>query len=204
MSLRGATPVALAPLLVACGLEATTGPAWVGRERAAWQLNGAVGTHAQRKSGGVLGVRVGSVIDHGVVLKSGMLRGGYDAILIPGWLVLQPGVDLGAGQPVRHVFDGVGAYGGGSFELRVRYWTGDREPSFNLAFPAFDIVLGGRSGVWMPPEHSNTAAPYFEGAIDFGVRFALGTDLTSPSQGEVPRRTTLTPLPSAPGPGAAP
>jgi hypothetical protein len=198
-----ATPVVLAPLLAACGVAATTGPAWVGHERDAWQANLAVGTHAQRKSGGVAGVRVGSVIDHGAVLKSGMLRGGYDAIVIPGWLVLQPGVDLGAGQPVRHVFDGVGAYGGGSFELRLRYWTGDRAPSFNLAFPAFDVVLGGRSGFWLPPEHSNTTAAFFEGAVEFGLRFGFGTDFTSPSQGETPRRTTLTPLPVAPSPGAA-
>ncbi|HEX5098784.1 MAG TPA: hypothetical protein VFV94_04760 [Polyangiaceae bacterium] len=204
MNARSATPVVLAPLLVACGLHATTGPAWVGRERMAWQMNGGVGTHAQRESGGVLGVRVGSVIDHGVVLKSGMVRGGYDAIVIPGWLVLQPGLDFGAGQPVRHVFDGVGAYGGGSFEVRWRYWTGDREPSFNLAFPAFDVVLGARSGVWMPPEHSNTTAPYFESAVDFGLRFGFGTDLTSPSQGETPRRVSLTPMPPLPSQGGTP
>jgi len=194
--------VVLAPLLVACGVQATTGPAWVGpHEPAAWQLNTSLGTHAQRGPGGVVSMRLGSVIDHGIVLKSGTLRGGYDAVLIPGWLVLQPALDLGAGQAVRHVFDGVGAYGGGSLELRLRYWTGDREKTYNLAFPAFDLVLGGHGGVWVPPEHSNTTTPYLEGALDFGLRFGFGSDLTAPSRGEMPSRVSSTPVPAAPDPG---
>jgi len=183
-------PVALAPLLAACGLQATAGPAWVGHERMAWQMNGVLGTHAQRHSGGVVGVRVGSVIDHGIALKSGVLHGGYDVLAIPGWLIVQPGLDVGAGQAVRHVFDGVGAYGGGSLEVRFRFWTGDRGASYNLAFPACDIVLGGRGGIWMPPEHSNTTAVYVERTLDLGVRFGFGSDLTSPSQGEMPSRVT--------------
>ena len=174
--------------LPGCHLQATAGPNWVGHEDSELAGSLELGTHAQRKASAVVGARIGTLVDfdEGVTLKNGMLHGGFDWPIVPGWFMLEPGADFGAGQPVAQVFDGSGAYAGASLNMRFRPTPGgDREPGFNIAFPIGELVVTSRSGVWMPPEHSNTTAPYFDFSIEVGIRFGLGSDLVSPAQGRV-------------------
>jgi len=187
-----------------CGVSATAGPTWTGRRDVALQETVTIGTHAQRKSGAVVGLRLNTHVNDGLTLKSGAFHGGYDFILIPGWLALEPGADFGAGQPATHVYSGVGAYAGGTLVTRLRLTPGDREPGFNIAFPIVELTAGGHLGAWMPPEDSTTTRLYCDRGFDFGIRFAFGSDLVSPNQGGIwrgdpkPERSTA-PAPSPPG-----
>jgi hypothetical protein len=185
----------LLPLLVSfsvvgCAFQATGGPSWTGLSDPESVATFGLTMHAFRRSNGVAGVRAGTLIDHGLTLQQGFLHGGYDIRVIPGHLVLEPGLDLGFGDPTTHKFDGIGAYAGLSGTARLRVWgTDDSEPSFNVASPAIEIVLAPRTGGWAPPEGSHSHTFYGESAIELGVRVAIGSDLFSNPQGRLPDGT---------------
>jgi hypothetical protein len=173
-------------LLTGCALQATAGPGAVGHADSVASVSAAATMHALRKSNGIVGMRVGMRVDDGLSLKHGILHGGNDFLLVPGWLTLEPGLDLGAGRPFSPVFTGVGAYAGVSGTARFRVTPGgDREPAFNIAYPMVELVFMPRLGAWMPPEGSNTTTPYAEWSVEFGVRLAVGSDLFSPAQGKI-------------------
>lgn len=167
-----------------CAAQLTSGPEWAGNgpARAGITMTGTL--QALRKSNGVVGVRVNSVAHEGYTLKSAMLHGGYDWLPVPGVIAFEPGFDFGVGQAVRPVFEGAGAYAGVSATLRLRIPTRPLEPAFNLAFPMFEVVLLPRAGGWMPPEGAGSTL-YFEGGLELGLRFAVGSDLTTSGQGHV-------------------
>jgi hypothetical protein len=130
-------------------------------------------------------MRVNSVASKGYRLKSVMLHGGYDFLWKTGRWALEPGLDLGAGQAVRPVFDGVGAYGGAAATFRFRPYPWSLEPSYNLAYPMLEIVLLPRIGFWMPPQGSGSSTLYGEGGVTIGIRGTFGTDLATTGQGQV-------------------
>jgi hypothetical protein len=145
-----------------------------------------LGTHAQRKSSASVAARLGMLADDGLTIKHGMLHGGYDIVIVPGWLMLDVGPDFGAGQPMNHLFDGTGAYAGFSANLHVRPTPGgDKEPGFNIFFPLVEVVAMGRTGLWMPPEGSNRTDPFVDRGIEIGIRLGLGSDIFSPNQGRI-------------------
>lgn len=184
--IRRVALVVLAAATAGCGLQVTTGRGATAHEPAAWVGSVGLNAQAQRRSGATVGIRTGMLVDHGFVVKNAMLHGGYDTLLVPGWLTLEPGIDLGAGQSALHVFRGVGAYGGLSGTARLRFMTGDREPDYNILFPFMDLVLMPRGGIWLPPEGAGSTAAYFDWSIELGLRFGLGTDIISQRQGQIP------------------
>jgi hypothetical protein len=176
----------LATATAGCGLQATVGRGGTAQRPAAWVGNVGLDAQAQRTSGASAGLRTGMLIDHGLVVKNAVLHGGYDTLVVPGWLTLEPGVDLGAGQPAIHVFRGVGAYGGLAGTARLRFVTGDREPNYNVLFPFVELVLLPRGGIWLPPEGAGSTAAYFDWSVELGIRLGLGSDIISPRQGQIP------------------
>jgi hypothetical protein len=181
---------ALASLLatLGCGVQLTTGIARTGIGKApAATLNGSATVQALRHSNSVVAARIGTVPDHGVTIKSLMLHGGYDWLIDPSTVGIEPGIDLGAGQPPTHFFAGNGAYGGVSTTVHSRLTggTGDHIPSFNVVFPMLELVVIQRTGVWVPPERSNTTKPFVEVGIELGLRFAVGSDVATTGQGHV-------------------
>jgi hypothetical protein len=171
--------------LSGCAFQATAGPTAAGLEKPVPTATVGVTMHALRKSNGIVGLRMGSVVNDGFVPKHGILHGGYDVIAVPGWLELELGPDIGAGSAVTHLWDGIGAYGGASGTARLRLLgTGDREPSFDVAFPMLELVLMPRMGMWMPPERSDSRTPYGEFGVELGLRLAVGSDLAGTAQGK--------------------
>ena len=179
--------VATASLLLSgCAAQLTSGAASTATARpvVTGTLEGTM--HALRSNNGVAGARIATVIDHGVVIKQGIVHGGYDMRVMPGRFTLEPGIDLGAGAPVVHRFEGVGAYAGVSGTARLRiYGMDDSVPAFEVISPIIELVLAPRVGAWMPPEGSSVHTVYAEYGCEFGIRFALGSDLASAEQGHV-------------------
>jgi hypothetical protein len=167
-------------------MQLTSGPEWAGHNRRPVANLTATGTlEALRKSNSVVALRVNSVVSQGYRLKSAMLHGGYDFLWTAGRWAIEPGLDLGVGQALRPVFDGVGAYGGASTTLRFRPYPWTIEPSYNLAYPMLELVLLPRIGFWMPPQDSNNSTLYGEGGVTIGIRGTFGTDLVTSGQGQV-------------------
>jgi hypothetical protein len=189
MTVRWLSLISVLPTM-GCALQVSGGKTWTGSAVAADTATVTMTMHALRKSNGIVGVRLGTVFEDGLAIRHGILHGGYDIIAIPGWLTLEPGLDLGAGSPASQRFDGVGAYGGVSGTARLRVvGMGERETTFNIAFPMVEIVLLPRWGMWMPPEGSNTRTLYGEFSAEIGLRFAIGSDLATTSLGRARSET---------------
>lgn len=170
-----------------CAFQATSGPSWAGQDRSAAALTVGASTWGYRNSGAVVGGRVGMAIDHGLIPHQGVVTGGYDWRVVPGWVSLQPGLDLGLGGPVAAgAYPGIGAYLGAAATARVRICgVNDAEPSFTLIAPVLELVVTGRGGGWMPPEGNASTALVGEYAVEMGLRIALGTDVAAEAQGKV-------------------
>ncbi|HWA28551.1 MAG TPA: hypothetical protein VG734_23075 [Lacunisphaera sp.] len=168
-----------------CGMQATSGLAWT-RHHSTPTLTVAAASMGYRQSRGVVGMRVGMDIDKALVPKNGIVHGGYDCRLGPGWFVFEPGFDLGLGGPIESAYDSVGAYLGASATARVRLaGVNDNDPAFNVVAPIGEVVLTGRGGGWMPPEDAASARLVGEWSAELGVRFSLGSDLVTAAQGKV-------------------
>ncbi|HKU38069.1 MAG TPA: hypothetical protein VJR89_07980 [Polyangiales bacterium] len=151
-----------------------------------WTGTLAVTTHAFRDGGGIFGVRLVSTVEHGFELRSGMFHAGYDWRVVPGWVVFEPGVDIGAGSPMSESFESLGAYAGVGANLRVRVWgVQDSMPAYNVYGGSTEIVLTPRFGGWMPPEGNPNHDVVLEWSIELGVRFAIASDLLTRSQGKL-------------------
>jgi hypothetical protein len=203
-ALRPRAPVgalALSLALGGCGLQATTGAAWTSHARATPTLN-LVGTmQAMRESNSIVAGRLGTTFDRSVAIKNLTLHGGYDWLLVPSWLGLEGGLDLGGGQPPTRRFAGLGAYAGlqATLHARLTCGTGDHIPSFSLAFPLLELVLIPRGGLWMPPESSPRKATFLELSVEVGLRFGVGSDLVAPRQGQITDRSpSVRAVPSSP------
>ena len=113
--------------LCACGFTLAGGPAGAfhkrlrdepsDRVRATTSMS--VTTHAFRNGGSVFGLRLMTAYDRGLAIRSGALHGGYDWRIIPGWLVLEPGIELGVGRPAARSLGGAGSYAGAAINLRL-------------------------------------------------------------------------------------
>jgi hypothetical protein len=170
----------------ACAVQATYSPAWAGHERAQQAVTVGGTMHAYRKSAGIVGVRVGTAIDHGLLPRQAFAHGGLDWRAVPGWIAVEPGLDLGLGGPLRSAYSGVGAYAGAALTARLRVLgTNDEETAFNVIAPAVELVLVGRGGGWMPPEGAESTTLVGEWSAEVGVRFALGSDVFSEPAGKV-------------------
>lgn len=143
----------------------------------------------ERRSTTVLGARLITVADHGFVVRSGMIHGGYDWVAIPGWLTWEwAGVDLGVGQPVNRDYAGPGAYGGFANALYFRPCDNPaRRKEFSIFHRVLEIVLTPRVGWWSTPEDHRPTGIDFEYAADLGIRLVLGSDFASREQG-IPNR----------------
>lgn len=125
-------------------------------------------------------------VDHGLIPHQGIVHGGYDWRVVPGWVALQPGLDLGLGEPLAGGYSGIGAYLGAAATARVHVCgANDAEPAFNLVAPALEVVVTGRGGGWMPPEGNASTALVGEYGVEFGLRLAIGSDVVSEPQGKV-------------------
>jgi hypothetical protein len=170
-----------------CAFTLSGGPARSGHVKplAASVALGA-STHAFRDGAGVFGLRLLTKFDDGFSIRSGMLHAGYDWRLVPGWLVFEPGVELGAGKPLTEAFASVGAYAGVAGNLRVRVWgVDDAEPAYNVYAAAFELVLMPRIGGWMPAEGEENQSVVLEWSLELGIRFAIGSDLLTKAQGKI-------------------
>jgi hypothetical protein len=173
--------------LCGCALTATGGPVVAGpHAEPVPAVSFGASAFAFRKSSGTFGARVLTVADHGLKIRSGAVHAGWDWRAIPGRLVIEPGVDLGAGSPANIAFKSAGAYAGFAPSVRLRLWgVDDSEPAFNLLAPAVELVVLGRAGAWMPPEASHSATVFGEFGVEFGLRFSVGCDLFATSQGKI-------------------
>jgi hypothetical protein len=143
-------------------------------------------SRASRKSAPVVGVRSTQTIDHGILLKQVALHGGYDGWLAGGRLILEPGIDLGAGGPLSDRYDGIGAYAGaaGSARLRLAFLgDDDLKRSYSIVFVGVELVLAPRYGVWFPPEESSKRHVVPEFGFEGGLRFVFGSDIVGSAQG---------------------
>lgn len=182
--------MAACSLLEACAFGLSTGAANTSgnafRERA-YTTSMTFTTHAFRQGRPVFGVRLSTAVDHGFAIRNGLLHTGYDFRLIPGYLVLVPAIELGAGQPAAQDLGGFGSYFGVATTLRERLsGVNDAEPAFNVYALNIDLFIGARVGGWMRPETSSASsrAVVWEGSIELGIRFAVGSDVITSAQGE--------------------
>jgi hypothetical protein len=177
--------VVLAVLATGCGLQATSGAVWTKNE-AAPSLTFTGTTQAYRTSSFVVGGRVGVAFHDAIVPRHAIVHGGYDWRVIPGHLVFEPGLDLGMGGPIARVYPGIGAYLGASPSLRLfLFGVNDDEPAFNVIATAFELVLTGRGGGWMPPEGAASTALVGEYGVELGLRVAIGSDVLADPLGKV-------------------
>ena len=186
----------VATLSFGCAAQVTSGAAWSGDQTPRVPVTAGLTMQALRTSNIVVGARATSMFNEGIALRSGMLHTGYDFVSEESRWAIEPGVDIGAGVPVKPidglsglVFDGIGGYAGTSANLRLRVLgTGDKRPGFNVAFGFVELVFNPRAGLWMPPEGSLRAPLYVESSLEVGVRFGFGSDVASRMQGIPPNK----------------
>ena len=167
-----------------CALQATSGLNWAGERHPASLVLGGT-TESSHRNGATFGARVGMGFDNGLVPKQGLIHVGGDVRAVPGWLVVEPRLELGLGGPIASAYSGVGAYLGGATNVRLRVCgVNDAETAFNVIGTRFDLVLGGRLGAWAPPE-GGSARLTVEGGLELGVRVAFTTDIVSGPPGKV-------------------
>jgi hypothetical protein len=177
---------ALALLLAGCGVQATGGVAHTSKDGYAGAGSLTLTTQATRTSNPVLALRGSGAVEDGFYFRNVGLHTGFDFLLLPGWFAVELGPDLAAGKPIGHVYSGVGAYLGLSSTLRLRLTRGaDREMTYNILYPMLEVVLSPRLGAWGPPEGASRQDPVLEWGGELGLRYAFGSDLVSPRQGEV-------------------
>ena len=168
-----------------CGLQLGTGPSRnaTGHTQQTYSLGASLAV--DRRSNGIVGTRVVTIADQGLELKALIVHGGWDFVAKPGWITLEPGVDLGMGSPVTNTFRGIGAYAGAAGNLRLRpFWNVAREPSFVIASLVPEIVFAPRAGWWMPSERSAAhGATDFEFGWEIALRINLSSDFSSGPQG---------------------
>jgi hypothetical protein len=180
--------------LSGCALQVTSGPSWANERHPAPIVVGGT-LESQRASGGTFGARVGMAMENGLVPKQGIIHAGYDIRAVPGWVVVEPRLDLGLGGPIASAYSGVGAYVGGGASVRLRvYGVNDEETAFNVIGLRCDVLLSARAGAWTPPEGATSTRVVGEYATELGVRVALTTDIHSGPPGAVqpPRLGTAT------------
>ncbi len=174
---------ALGLLGAGCGFQLGGGVANNARGDRKATASASVVMNAAREHNGVVGARVATVADGGLEIRSGALHAGYDFVVAPGWLTLEPGVDLGAGSPVNRLYRGVGAYGGFAGTARLRpFGNADRGPEYNLFFLTPELVFAPRGGWWMAPEGAGRGFDV-EWGLELAVRVVFRSDLAGPPQG---------------------
>lgn len=173
-----------------CALQATGGPVYSGNKAGGGPVavvGFGVSSHVMRESTAILGIRMDSVVDDdGISPRDAIMHAGADLRAIPGRLVIEPGVDLGIGEPGAGGFDALGAYAGVGLAARLRlFGVDDDEPAFNIIAPSLELVAGARAGGWMPAEGAESAHIVHEFAFELGLRVAIGSDLFTPTQGRI-------------------
>ncbi|HEU4408171.1 MAG TPA: hypothetical protein VFS43_23110 [Polyangiaceae bacterium] len=139
--------------------------------------------NAGREHRGIVGARLTGAYDDGLAIRAGALRGGYDFVVVPGWLTLEPAIELGAGGPANRLYSGTGAYGGLAGTARLRPLpNSDRGPAFNVLYFTPELVLAPRAGFWMAPEGQGRGFDV-EYAGELALRLVFGSDLAGPPQG---------------------
>ena len=161
-----------------------------GGDDARWGASIAGMTHIPRITQGVVGARLGTVFDSGIIPKHVIVAGGVDFHTDERFAVL-PSIELGAGSPFSTSWGSPGAYLGGSVASRVRLLgTGEEPAAYNVFAGALDLVVMPRLGAWMPPEGSGGEVAA-EWALEMGVRITLGSDLFAPTRGRVRQPSSL-------------
>lgn len=168
-----------AVFLGGCGVQFTGGPASTAGGQPVSALTAGASLHAMRRSSGVVGVRASAIIDDGIRVKQGFLHGGYDIRLAPGYVAVEPGVDLGLGEPLtKNYASSIGAYGGLSMTWRFRlFGYDDGIPTYTIYGIGCELVAVPRVGAWMPPESATDKKVYGELSAELGVRFVLASDI---------------------------
>jgi len=140
---------------------------------------------SRRERSAVFGARSTQTIDYGIKLKQVALHAGYEWYLHQGCFVVAPiGIDLGAGGPVSHRYDGIGSYVGWAGDARLRLkGDDDLKRSYSIVFVAVELVVAPRYGVWFPPEASARQHVVPELAGEIALRVVFGSDITNASQG---------------------
>jgi hypothetical protein len=149
-------------------------------------------THVPRVRESVIGARLGTVIDDGIVPKHVIVNGGYDLRIFPGRFVFQPALELGVGSPVSRSYGSPGAYLGASGAIRVRMVGTSEDVAYNVLSNDLDFVILPRFGGWMPPEGSGSTRLAGEWAVEAGFRLDFGSDVFSPTRGKVEEPPTVT------------
>lgn len=166
-----------------CGFQIGAGMAATARGEARATTSVSAALNAGRKHRGIVGARLTGRYDNGFAIRAGALRGGYDFVVVPGWLTLEPAIELGAGGPVNRLYSGTGAYGGLAGTARLRPLpNSDRGPAFNILYFTPELVFAPRGGFWMAPEGQGRGFD-FEYGGELALRLVFGSDLGGPPQG---------------------
>lgn len=175
---------ALGLAVAGCATQVTSGAAFPDASTVRPGLTLGLSTNVPRRDTGVVGARLGTLVESGIAPKHVILHGGWDFRFLQGGLVLEPGFDLGGGSPMDRTYDGVGGYMGTSGTARVRFLGTNEEPAFNVLGVSMEAVLMPRLGWWMPPEGTG-AGVTTEWAVEGGFRIVVTSDLFTDVQGKV-------------------
>ena len=182
-----AAPFLLAPLASGCAAQLGLGSATGGDDLTPRVITAEARSFAPRKLGPFIGLGATSVVGGdgraGLFPRNAFLSAGLHLPTSRPTLPRLGGefaLELGAGEPARKDFGGLGAYTGGSGVALLRLaGPDDGEPRFDVLTPLFDLALSFRGGFWTAPEGMGGLL-HPEAAMSLALRVTLTSDLAAP------------------------